>query len=57
MVQVDADHWRVRYLRTLREFFHVFVDRQGTLRTEHRVRFAGFSPLRLHYRMERLSST
>src|SRR5438270_386540 len=50
MVQVDADHWRVRYLHTLRELFHVYVDKQGTLRTEHTVRFLGFAPLRLHYR-------
>jgi hypothetical protein len=54
MVEVDADHWRVRYLRTLRELFHVYVDRQGTLRTEHTVRFLGFTPLRLHYKLERV---
>jgi hypothetical protein len=54
MVQVDADRWRVRYLRTLREFFHVYVDERGTLRTEHLVRCLGFAPLRLYYRMERL---
>jgi hypothetical protein len=55
MVEVDAGHWRVRYIRTLREFFHVYVDRRGTLRTEHVVRFLGLTPLRLHYKMERLS--
>jgi hypothetical protein len=53
MVEVDADHWRVRYIRTLRERFHVYVDREGTLRTEHTVRFLGLTVLRLHYKMER----
>jgi hypothetical protein len=54
MVETDAGHWRVRYLRTLREFFHVYVDRQGTLRTDHTVRFLGLTPLRLHYKLERI---
>ncbi len=54
MVEVDAGHWKVRYLRTLREFFHVYVDAQGTLRTEHTVRFLGLTVLRLHYKMERV---
>lgn len=57
MVDVDAAHWRVRYIRTLREIFHVYVDRQGTLRTDHTVRFLGFTPLRLHYKLERVNST
>jgi hypothetical protein len=54
MVEVGAARWRVRYIRTLRETFHVYVDREGTLRTDHTVRFLGFTPLRLHYRMERM---
>ena len=57
MVEVDTGHWHVRYLPTLREFFHVYVDTQGTLRTEHIVRFLGFTPLRLHYKMVRISPT
>jgi len=56
MVEVGANHWWVRYLRTLREVFHVYVDKHGTLRTEHLVRSLGFAPLRLHYRLERLRS-
>jgi hypothetical protein len=52
---VDAGaHWYVRYIRTLREFFHVYVDAEGTLRTEHLVRFLGSTVLRLHYKVERL---
>lgn len=54
MLADGPDYWRVRYLRTLREFFHVYVDRHGTLRTAHTVRFIGCTPLRLHYRMERV---
>lgn len=55
MVEEDADHWRVRYLPTLREFFHVYVDGRGVLRTDHSVRFLGQTPLRLHYKLERAS--
>jgi hypothetical protein len=52
---VDAgDSWHVRYYRPLRELFHVYVDPEGTLRTEHIVRFLGFTVLRLHYKIERL---
>lgn len=56
MVELDAENWRVRYIRTLREFFHVFVDKQGSLRTEHVVRFLGLTTLRLHYKLERVDS-
>jgi hypothetical protein len=54
MLEVDPDHWRVRYMRTLRETFHVYLDKQRVLRTDHTVRFLGFTPLRLHYKLERL---
>jgi hypothetical protein len=53
MVEVDPVYWKVRYIRTLREFFHVYVDGQGTLRTDHRVQFLGLTVLRLHYKLER----
>jgi hypothetical protein len=52
MVEADASHWKVRYLRTLRESFHVYVDGRGTLRTDHVVRFLGLTVLRLHYKLE-----
>jgi len=55
MLEVDDAHWRVRYIRTLQEFFHVYVDRQGMLRTDHTVRFLGLTPLRLHYKLERVA--
>jgi hypothetical protein len=54
MVEVDPERWCVRYIRTLREFFHVYVDKQGCLRTDHTVRFLGLTALRLHYKMERV---
>jgi hypothetical protein len=41
----------VRYLRTLREEFDVYVDDRGELRCDHRVRFLGLRVLTLHYRM------
>jgi hypothetical protein len=52
MVEVDSGHWKVRYIRTLREHFHVYLDQGGTLRTEHTVRFLGLTVLRLLYKME-----
>jgi hypothetical protein len=54
MVEVDPEHWKVRYIKTLREYFHVYVDQEGTLRTEHTVRFLGFRVLRLIYKMDRV---
>ena len=53
IVETAPRLWRVWYIRTLRESFHVYVDAQGVLRTDHIVHFLGFIPLRLHYRLER----
>jgi hypothetical protein len=52
LVAAGAEHWRVRYLRGMREVFHVYLDRHGILRTDHEVRCLGLAPLRLSYRME-----
>jgi hypothetical protein len=52
MEEVGPDRWKVRYIRTLRENFHVYVDRERVLRTEHTVRFLGLTVLRLHYKIE-----
>lgn len=49
----QAPRYRVRYLSTLRETFHLYVDDEETLRTDHLVRFCGLTILRLHYKMER----
>jgi hypothetical protein len=54
MVEAGEGVWKVRYLRTLRESFHVYVDGRGTLRTDHVVRFLGLTVLRLHYKLERV---
>jgi hypothetical protein len=54
MAEVDAGHWNVRYIRTLREVFHVYVDGKGVLRTDHTIRFLGLTTLRLHYKLERI---
>ena len=51
MVVAGPDHWRVRYIRTLREQFHVFVDDRKVLRTTHHVCFLGQTVLRLHYKI------
>jgi hypothetical protein len=51
MVEAGPGHWRVRYLRTLHEFFHVWLDEAGVLRTDHTVRFLGLTVLRLHYKL------
>jgi hypothetical protein len=53
IVETDANHWKVRYIRSLQEFFHVWVDESGTLRTDHSVRFLGMTVLRLHYKLTR----
>src|SRR5262249_28126274 len=54
MVEAGEGVWKVRYLRTLRESFHVDVDGRGMLRTDHVVRFLGLTALRLHYKLERV---
>jgi hypothetical protein len=56
MVEVDKDYWKVLYIRTLREFFHLYVDREGVLRTDHTVRFLGLTVFRMHYKMSPLKS-
>jgi hypothetical protein len=56
MVESGGEHWRVRYLRTLRESFHVYVDSRGMLRSDHVVRFLGLTVLRLHYKLERVGA-
>jgi hypothetical protein len=53
MVETDPEHWHVHYIRSLRELFHVYLDRQGILRTDHTIRFMGLTVLRLHYKLER----
>jgi hypothetical protein len=42
---------QVRYVRPLREFFHLYIDREGILRTDHTIRFLGITVLRMHYKI------
>src|SRR5277367_506834 len=42
---------RVRYVKTLHELFHVYVDAEGILRTDHRVSFLVITIIQLHYKM------
>ena len=50
-VERGNDHYQVRYLSTLHEVFHVFVDREGVLRTGHSIRYLGLPVMRLHYKI------
>src|SRR6267142_2300416 len=51
IVELGAEHWRVRNFRTLHEIFHVYADEDGVLRTDHEITFVGLTILRLHYKM------
>jgi hypothetical protein len=54
MIDGGADHYIVRHVRSLRELFHVYVDAEEVLRTDHTVFFLGLSIIRLHYKMTRV---
>jgi hypothetical protein len=51
MIDGGPEHYIVRHVRSLRELFHVYVDAEGVLRTDHTVFFLGLSIIRLHYKM------
>ena len=51
LVGSHAEHRRVRYIKTLHELFHVYVDNEGVLRTEHTISFLRLTIIRLHYKM------
>jgi hypothetical protein len=51
IVELASGKWRVRYIRTLHEIFHVYVDAEGVLRTDHIIHFLGLTVLRLHYKI------
>jgi len=54
MIDGGPDHYIVRHVRSLRELFHVYVDAEQVLRTDHTVFFLGLSIIRLHYKMTRV---
>jgi hypothetical protein len=51
IVENGAEHRRVRYVKTLHELFHVYVDNEAVLRTDHTISFLGLTIIRLHYKM------
>lgn len=51
IVELKTRKWRVRYIRTLHEIFHVYIDADGVLRTDHIIHFLGLTVLRLHYKI------
>jgi len=51
IIESGPDHWRVRNFRSLHELFHVYVDEENNLRTDHQISFLGLNILRLHYKM------
>jgi hypothetical protein len=55
MIDGGPDHYIVRHVRSLRELFHVYVDAEEVLRTDHTVFFLGLSIIRLHYKMTRVA--
>jgi hypothetical protein len=55
MIDGGPGHYIVRHVRTLRELFHVYVDAEGVLRTDHTVFFLGLTIIRLHYKITRVA--
>jgi hypothetical protein len=52
LVERGPEHYQVRYLKTLHEIFHVYLDREGVLRTDHSIRYLGMQVMRLHYKIQ-----
>ena len=51
VVRAGEDQRCVRYVKTLHELFHVYVDNEAVLRVDHTISFLGLTILRLHYKM------
>ena len=51
VLESGEDAWQVRNFKSLHEIFHVYVDGDGVLRTDHTITFLGLTVLRLHYKM------
>lgn len=51
LFESGLDAWRVRNFKSLHENFHVYVDEDDVLRTDHTITFLGLTVLRLHYKM------
>jgi len=53
VLQVDERTRKVRLIRAFKESIHVYVDGEGTLRTDHVFKFWSLDILRLHYKINR----
>lgn len=51
VIASGKDYLRVRNFKTLHELFHVYEDKEGVLRTDHKISFLGMTIVRLHYKM------
>jgi hypothetical protein len=56
VIASGKEHLRVRNFKTLHERFHVYEDKEGVLRTDHRISFLGMTIVRLHYKMTPVST-
>lgn len=54
VIASGKDHLRVKNFKTLHELFHVYEDKEGALRTDHKISFLGITIVRLHYKMTRI---
>ena len=48
---IDPNHLRVWRIASLREDFELYVDEEGDLRCDHRIRFLGLPVITLHFRI------
>lgn len=51
-VQKYGEKWRVWYISSLHETFHLYLDEDERVRCEHEIRFLGMRVLTLHYRID-----
>lgn len=50
-VQRSGDDFRIWRVGHLQDTFHLYVDREGSVRGDHGIRFLGLNVMTLHYRM------
>lgn len=51
VIASGKDRLRVKNFKTLHERFRVYEDKEGVLRTDHKISFLGMTIVRLHYKM------
>jgi hypothetical protein len=55
-VQHSGDRLQIWRVAHLHDTFHLYVDHEGCVRGDHRIRFLGVSVITLHYRMTPMAS-